>query len=194
MKCIQSRDALVYHLTCRGGQFQDGIEQVTKDKSFHQMKQNSARHYIRKWGSWIKNDEYQHPIIAPKYNIAFVVDYCTLPALEALEPWCDRLYIASSFGDTIHNLRTQYIMDECMNTSCDLLNRVLTDSLNDAQGENDIVVNIDCNTFDGDDFIFIQQLSEIIKDSGTPRATFELGNLKITIHNMIEYQNDLINV
>jgi hypothetical protein len=85
-------------------------------------------------------------------------------------------------------------MDECMNTSYDLLNRVLTDSLNDAQGENDIVVNIECNTFDSDDFIYIQQLSEIIKDSGVPGAAFELGNLKITIHSMTEYQTDLIHI
>ena len=188
----QPWNSLVYHLTGRGAGSFEG------DKARHAAWQKdmikSTKEFIRKWGSNVKHTELMHPIIAPKYNIAFVVDYCTLPALEALEPWCDRLYIASSFGDTIHNLRTQYIMDECMNTSCDLLNRVLTDSLNDAQGENDIVVNIDCNTFDGDDFIFIQQLSEIIKDSGTPGATFELGNLKITIHSMSEYQNDLIHI
>ena len=193
---IQSWDGLVYHFTSRGSRFNKhagGAAGVNSEEWLYTTNKN-ARNFIRKWGHFVKHDSLMKPIITPKYNIAFVVDYCSIAALAALEPWCDRLYISSSFGDTIHNLRTQYIMDECMNTSYDLLNRVLTDSLNDAQGENDIVVNIECNTFDSDDFIYIQQLSEIIKDSGVTGATFELGNLKITIHSMTEYQNDLIHI
>jgi glycosyltransferase involved in cell wall biosynthesis len=193
---IQSWDGLVYHFTSRGSRFNKhagGAAGVNSEEWLYTTNKN-ARNFIRKWGHFVKHDSLMKPIIPPKYNIAFVVDYCSIAALAALEPWCDRLYISSSYGDTIHNLRTQYIMDECMNTSYDLLNRVLTDSLNDAQGENDIVVNIECNTFDSDDFIYIQQLSEIIKDSGVTGATFELGNLKITIHSMTEYQNDLIHI
>jgi hypothetical protein len=38
----------------------------------------AARNYLRKWGSWIKNDEYQYPTISPKYNIAYVVKKCNL--------------------------------------------------------------------------------------------------------------------
>jgi glycosyltransferase involved in cell wall biosynthesis len=193
---IQSWDGLVYHFTSRGSRFNKhagGAAGVNSEEWLYTTNKN-ARNFIRKWGHFVKHDSLMKPIITPKYNIAFVVDYCSIAALAALEPWCDRLYISSSYGDTIHNLRTQYIMDECMNTSYDLLNRVLTDSLNDAQGENDIVVNIKCNTFDSDDFIYIQQLSEIIKDSGVTGATFELGNLKITIHSMTEYQNDLIHI
>jgi glycosyltransferase involved in cell wall biosynthesis len=193
---IQSWDGLVYHFTSRGSRFNKhagGAAGVNSEEWLYTTNKN-ARNFIRKWGHFVKHDSLMKPIIPPKYNIAFVVDYCSIAALAALEPWCDRLYISSSHGDTIHNLRTQYIMDECMNTSYDLLNRVLTDSLNDAQGENDIVVNIECNTFDSDDFIYIQQLSEIIKDSGVPGAAFELGNLKITIHSMTEYQTDLIHI
>ena len=193
---IQSWDGLVYHFTSRGSRFNKhagGGAGKNSEEWLYTTNKNS-RNFIRKWGHFIKHDSLMKPIIPPKYNIAFVVEYCNIAALAALEPWCDRIYIASSNGDTIHNLRTQYIMDEDANTSYDLIKRVLTDSLNDAQGENDIVVNIDCNTFDGDDFIYIQQLSEIIKDSGVPGATFELGNLKITIHSMTEYQNDLIHI
>ena len=133
------------------------------------------------------------PVIIPKYNIAFVVDRCPMAALAALEPWCDRIYIASSKGAILEMLRSQYIFDEHEHTSYDLLKRVVNNHYNDADGENDIVVRIDCDTFDEDDFIYIQQLSEIIKDSGIP-GNFELGHLKITINSMEEYQNDLINV
>ena len=63
MKLIQSRDALVYHLTCRGGKWIDGIEQVTTDTKFHDMTIKARNHYLKKWGCWIQNDEYQHPIL-----------------------------------------------------------------------------------------------------------------------------------
>ena len=192
---VQTWEGYVYHMTCRGSRFNPTLTTPgTNSSEWEKQNLKSTRNFIRKWGHFCKHDALMKPIVPPKYNIAFVVEYCTIAALAALEPWCDRIYIASSNGDTIHNLRTQYIMDEDANTSYDLIKRVLTASLNDAQGENDIVVNIDCNTFDGDDFIYIQQLPEIIKDSGVPGATFELGNLKITIHSMTEYQNDLIHI
>lgn len=147
MELIQSRDALVYHLTCRGGIFQDGIEQITKDEKFHDMKDKAAKYYLRKWGSWIKNDEYQHPILSPVYKKS-----CKLinpnPQLEqVLEPWFN-------------------------------------------EGE-DIIVEIDENNFTQQDFQIIQQLNDIIKDSGEI-GEFELGNLKIKITALNEYQNDLI--
>jgi len=187
MTCIQSRDALVYHLTCRGGQFQDGVEQVTTDAAFHQMKDNAARNYLRKWGSWVKNDEYQHPIIAPKYNIAYVVKHANLPIVEALEPWCDRLYIEDSIQVTTDSYREK----EQSNTKFDLTKKVLTLEYNDPKGENDIVVEFDARNFTQQSFQVIQQLPEIIKQSGEV-GEFELDIFKITIYSMTEYQNNLI--
>jgi glycosyltransferase involved in cell wall biosynthesis len=58
------------------------------------------------------------------------------------------------------------------------------------EGE-DIIVEIDGNRFSQQDFQIIQQLNAIIKDSGEI-GEFELGNLKITINSLTEYQNDLI--
>jgi glycosyltransferase involved in cell wall biosynthesis len=182
MKCIQSRDSFVYHLTCRGGQFQDGIEQITKDQQFHSMKHTAARNYLRKWGSWIKNDSYQHPIISPKYNIAIVLTNGNIHALETLEPWCDRIYVENKFD---------YIQKEQPNTKFDLSKRVMTIGLNDPQSENDIVIEIDANKFNQRSFELLQQLPLIIKESGDI-GTFELEDLKITINQMEEKQNDLI--
>ena len=43
------------------------------------------------------------------------------------------------------------------------------------------------------DFGIIQQLNDIIKENGEI-GSFELGNLKITINSMNEYQNDFIKI
>ena len=58
-------------------------------------------------------------------------------------------------------------------------------------GGTDIVVEVDGNRFTNDDFNYIQNLNAIVKDSGEI-GEFELGNLKITINSLDEYQNELI--
>lgn len=194
MTCVQSRDSLVYHLTCRGGQFQDGIEQITTNPQFHSMKRTSQRHYLRKWGHWIKNNEYQHPIIPQKYNVAFVVHKCNMEILEALEPWCDRIYIDDEMGV----LTTHYYDSEQSTTKYDLTKRVLCIGHNDPSGENDIVVEFDATKLTREDYVNIQTLSDILDASdlnselNEPGEAFELGNLKLTIYNIQTYQKELI--
>jgi GT2 family glycosyltransferase len=60
-------------------------------------------------------------------------------------------------------------------------------------GGKDIIVEADGNSFTQQDFITIHQLNDIIKESGEI-GSFELGNLKITINSMDEYQNTLIKI
>ena len=60
-------------------------------------------------------------------------------------------------------------------------------------GGKDIIVEIDGNTFNQQDYQTIQQLSAIIQDSGEV-GTFELGNLKITINSITDYSKDLIKI
>jgi len=187
---IQSWEAYVYHLTCRGGQFQDGIEKVTDDPFFHNMKSKAMRNYLRKWGSWIKNDEYQYPIIPSKYNIAYVVRNCNLPLLEALEPWCDRIYVDEVF---IIGRMQDYIEMEQANTKFDLSKRVLTIKNNDPLAENDIVIEFDAIQLNQNNFQLLQQLPEIIQGSGEI-GQFELDVFKITIHSLETYEHTLINL
>ena len=71
-------------------------------------------------------------------------------------------------------------------------NPQLEDALDIWQnGGTDIVVEVDGNRFTNDDFNFIQNLNAIVKDSGEI-GEFELGNLKIIINSLEEYQNELI--
>jgi len=57
----------------------------------------------------------------------------------------------------------------------------------------DIIVEIDGNMFNQQDFQYIQQLSAIIQDSGEI-GTFNLGNLKITINSLESYEETLIKI
>ena len=58
-------------------------------------------------------------------------------------------------------------------------------------GGEDIIVEVNGNSFTQQDFTTIQQLNDIIKESGEI-GSFELGNLKITINSINEHQNTLI--
>jgi len=48
--------------------------------------QNSTKDFIRKWGTHVINDEYLHPIIKHKYNVAFIIKNCSKQLLSILEP------------------------------------------------------------------------------------------------------------
>ena len=184
MKLIQSRDALVYHLTCRGGKWIDGVEQITKDPDFHSMTVNARNHYLRKWGVWIENDSYQHPILTPKYDIGFIVKTCNASLLHALEPWCSNIYIE----DDMQVLTIDYFEKEKNNTLYDLSERIKP---YDNEKNNEILVEIDGTTFSQEDFTTLQQLPKIIKDSGEV-GEFQIGNIFISIVQMNEYQKNNI--
>jgi len=184
-KIVQSRDALCYHMTCRGHRWNRGVGIVNSD--YEATMNRCRKEYLRKWGSWIKNDEFQYPILDPKYNIAFMVKHCTSEILELLEPWCDRIYI----DDTMQVITSHYIDKEQSNTKFDLSKRIYTLEYNDPKLENDIVVEFDMKKFDQQSFNIIQQLPEIIKESGEV-GEFELDVFKITINSLTKYQNDLI--
>jgi glycosyltransferase involved in cell wall biosynthesis len=198
---IQSRDSFTYHMTCRGSRFKDGLEieaeiplpdgtiwYKPKDSEEYKALRNiKFREWWRKWGSNVLHDELMMPKVSPKYNIAFVAKHCNLQLLQLLEPWCDRIYIDDELGI----LFAAYYETEHKNTSYDLKKRVLNTKWNDPQGENDIVVEFDAKQITQQSFEIIQQLSEILKESGEV-GEFELDIFKVTINSLIEYQNDLI--
>ena len=112
----------------------------------------------------------------------FIVTNTNPQLLEILEPLCSVIY---TDGDYV-----TYQQQESTKTSFDLNDRV---RILESGKINDILVNIDGTTFTQQDFQIINQLSEILQDSGEI-GQFELGNLHITINSLEEYQNDLIKV
>lgn len=182
---VQPWNSLVYHLTGRGAGSFDGDQERHRLWQIDMMK--STKEFLRKWGSNVKHTELMYPIVPPKYNIAYIVKHANLPIVEALEPWCDRLYIE----DSMQVITDSYREKEQPNTKFDLSKRVLTLEYNDPKAENDIIVEFDARNFTQQSFQLIQQLPEIIKESGEV-GEFELDIFHVTINAMTEYQDDLI--
>ena len=182
---VQSRDAFVYHLTCRGHRWTERIGE--DDEYFKQASVKAGRNWLRKWGSWIKNDEFQYPIIMPKYDIGFKVSSCNLELLKMLEPWCSDILI----DDEMQVLTSYYIDEEQKRTLYDLSTKIKTTPWHTLT--NEIILEVDRMTFTQQDFEAIQMLADIIQKSGEV-GNFELLNMKLNIRNMNQYQNNLIKV
>jgi glycosyltransferase involved in cell wall biosynthesis len=147
---IQSRDALVYHLTCRGHRWNDkaGGEIGKNDDLYKIFEEKARKYYLKKWGTWIKNDEYQHPILSPVYRKKIII-HNENPNLIPIYDWFN-------------------------------------------EGE-DIIVIIDGNTFTQQDFQYITQLNDIIKDNGSI-GEFKLGNITIKINKIEDISKNLITI
>jgi hypothetical protein len=194
IKFIQTWEGCVYHMTCRGSRFADGAKRNPNGEVFMKnretdewLKQNqkSTREFLRKWGHYCKHDALLKPIIPPKYDIGFIIKNCNLQLLEALEPWCSTVYCDEQF--TVGRV-SDYV--EIEDTSYDLYEKVKPF---DNEKNNEILVTIDGNKFTQQDFQYIQQLPEILADSGEPGFHGELGNIIVEIfEEMNTYEKDLI--
>jgi glycosyltransferase involved in cell wall biosynthesis len=177
---VQSRDAFVYHLTCRGHRWTEGIQNDTPEFLYYQNR--AIRNFIRKWGGGIRNDEYHHPIISHKYDVGFIVKNCSPQLLEFLEPWCSTIYVDCDYKS--------YIEKEQSNTKYDLWDRIKP---YDNEKQNHILIDFDARYFTQSSFNILQQLSDIIAESGEI-GEFELDCFKITISNLTSFEENLIKI
>jgi GT2 family glycosyltransferase len=174
---VQSRDALCYHMTCRGHRWNKGVGIENSD--YKETMDRCRREYIRKWGDWIQNDEFQFPIINPKFNRGIILTNGNTDLLEALEPWADTMYTDVEYGE--------YIEKEQHRTVTSLWERIKP--IEDVK-ENDIIIEVDGRTFNQQDYIFIQQLAAILKENKPQNGKFKLGNLIIEI---VKYNEEVLN-
>ena len=196
-KLIQSRDSFVYHMTCRGSRFKDGIEieaeiplpdgtiwyKPKDSEEYKELRAVKFREWWRKWGQNVLHDELMMPTVLPKYNIAFRIENCSQELLHLLEPWCDRIYSDAEW--------MKYVTLEQPKTKFDLRKRCHSLTQQDRYDYDDIIVEITGTQFNQQDFQLIQNLSAIIQDSGE-QGTFRLGNLQITIIDIQDRINELI--
>jgi len=186
IKFVQTWGGCVYHMTCRGSRRNtvDKAKNIYEDSpEWLAQNQRSSRNFIRKWGHFVKHDSLMKPIIPSKYDIGIVLDNNDTQLLHMLEPWCNTIYCGVGV-----DLRQNYITNEQPNTTIDLSKRVLPFN---SEKTNEIIVTIS-NKFEQQDFEYIQQLSEILADSGEPGFHGDLGNLTIYVKTMETFENDLI--
>jgi GT2 family glycosyltransferase len=171
MNLFTSLDAMCYHFVSKTSRFSDEYKDRTK-----QIEQSSIRNYVRKWGN---RDE------SPKYDIGFILHNANLNILGGVEPWCSNIYI------TDENLKNEYISYEKTKTKFDLNQRIKI--INKDTIINNIIVEFDGTQINNDNFLLLQKLSNVIKESGDI-GIFELDIFKIIIRDMTDYQNTLINI
>ena len=188
VRFVQTWEGFVYHMTCRGSRFADGATRNPDGEVFMKNRetdewltqnQKATREFIRKWGHFVKHDALLKPIVPPKYDIGFVITNANQQLIEALEPWCSSIYCDFNIAS--------YIANE--NTSFDLYKKFKPF---DNEKQNEILIQIDGSKFTQEDFGFIQQMSEIIQDSGEVKFHGEIGNLTIDIIQMNTYEKELI--
>ena len=179
----QPWNSLVYHLTGRGGQFQHGKvtqDETQKSDEWRQLMNNSTREFIRKWKSTVKHTPLMKPIVSPIYDTGIQIVNGNENLLGALEPWGHNIYVDLDYGN--------YIDKEQPNTEDNLILKLYPI---DEKPKNDIVIRIDGKTFTQQDFLYLQEMGNIISKSGEI-GKFKVGNLVIEINKVSEIQSNLI--
>jgi len=192
-KFVQVWKGLVYHMTCRGSRFKDGAIRNPNGEVFMKNRESeewliqnkkSTREFIRKWGHFVKHDTMMKPVVPPKYSVGFVIENCNSQMLELLEPWCDNLYSDFVGHKGLHD--NQYIERE--RTSFDLKKRIHSDHMNPTDG---VVVRFDASKLTQENFKIIENLSEILQDSGELGVS-ELDIFNIEIKSLDTTEKDLV--
>jgi len=181
----QTWDGYVYHMTCRGSRRAKGKAKdvFTDSPEWLEHNQRSTRNFIRKWGTMVRHDELEYPVIPKRYKIRYNITDCTPELLHFIEPYAYEVDTNMS-----ENLIDKYIKEEQENTKIELDCKFHLRSSSPA----DIVVTVNGRKFTNEDAGVIDNLADIITDSGEEKATFELGNLTIEINSMKSYEDELI--
>lgn len=185
---IQSRDALVYHLTCRGHRWNKGVGIENEDYQY--TMERGRKYFLRKWGQWIQNDEYQYPMIYPKYNVrAIIKNLMDINFLKFIEPLVSMVVCDNQ---TIVN---QYIKLEQDNNPFDMTSRVSTGTVDLTNY--DVNVIIDCKHLSNEDInnlriinLIVSQLSNNELDD--VKGTYEIGNIVLQINQINNTIQELV--
>lgn len=186
---IQSRDAFVYHMTCRGSRFKDGIEiereiplpdgtiwyKPKDSEEYLFLRDKKFKEWWRKWHTDVLHDANMKPIVPGRYETAFVVKNSNLITMSVLEPWCDTLYTDDELGIN----EAAYYQEEAKNTMFDLKKKFKV--IKYETPKESIIVEFDGTKLNEAHFRgFIKQLPQIldtIKETGTYQ--FDIFTLRV---------------
>ena len=186
---IQSRDAFVYHMTCRGSRFKDGIE-IEKEiplpdgtiwykpkdsEEYTILRQHKFREWWRKWHTDVLHDDLMMPIVPKRYDTGFIVKNCNTQILSILEPWCDTIYVDCDYTAYVdaENEKSEYDISESVKPY-------------DNEKNNHILISFDAAKLTNQHFTdFIKQLPFIIEETGQT-GTFNYDIFQIDIISLEE--------
>lgn len=201
-KFVQARDSFVYHMTCRGSRFKDGIQiqqeipvdggkvwkKSKNSDEYTTLRQIKFREWWRKWHMNVLHDEMMLPKICKRYDVGFKIhniQHNGYKLLPLLEPWCDTIYTDAPVW-----VKEQYTQNE-EKTSHFKIGPKLR-SLTPVGGFfNNVIVEFDVRNFKQEHYNIIENLMFIIEDSGEV-GEFEYDIFKITIKSMESYEKNLI--
>lgn len=173
---IQSWSSLVYHLTCRGGQFEHAKEnkdfQIKSDEWMYKN-QVSLLEYIRKWGGLFKEDGPCVPKPNKKYNVGIKIKNSDFSILN-VEPYFDNLCVDCDYTLYVNNMQPLSKFN---------LTDKFVNSLN-----NDIIIEFDLHSGNTEELNYIITNIEDFMKQINEVGSYEFGTVnlkinKIQIHN-----------
>ena len=181
---IQSWSAMVYHLTCRGGQFAhaEKMEDFNKKDEAWQINNSiSMNDYIRKWGGFLKQSDTLEPIPNVKYNIGLRVLNCfDSKFISRIEPFFDQIQCEADV--------TNYIKGASALTSFDLASKfvseITTDMILEADYK-DILNNQELFNY------ILHNLPDLISNEVQEKGEYELQIFKLIVNKVGQHQPKL---
>ena len=171
---IQPWNAMVYHLTCRGGQFEHAISTEnlkTKSENWNELAAENTKKFIRKWGTQPMYDEFQYPMVMPKYDIGLVIYNATIDLVTFLEPYFTTIY-TNNLGEFAGVSKIKDINNELTN---------------------DTIVEVKMADLTNENIEFLFKIPYVLKQN-TQVGSFKVDIFNLYIKNYNEYQNELIKV
>jgi hypothetical protein len=171
---VQPWNSLVYHLTCRGGQFEHAISTEnlqTKSENWNALAAENTKKFIRKWGTQPLYDQYQYPMVMPKYNIGLIIYNAPTDLVVFLEPYFTTIY-TNNLGQVDGVSKLKDINDELTNDS---------------------FVTVNAEHLTNENIEFLLKIPYVLKQN-TQIGAFKVDIFNLYIKNYNEYQNELIKV
>lgn len=206
---IQSWDSLVWHFTCRGSRFKDGVDvekiidlpdgskwyKPKDSEEYISLRKQKFREWWRKWKTNVLHDNMMLPIVGNVYDIGLVItdiknynENQFLNIIYHIEPWVSKLGI---FDNYEHPIIKKYIEFEQPNTKYNLHHRIVPENV---VSNNDITLYISYENLlknINENITFITMLSDIISDSGKV-GNMSYNDFKIKIKSLNTYQHYFI--
>jgi len=170
---IQSWSAMVYHLTCRGGQFAHAEKMEdfkTKSEDWNKNNIISMYEYIRKWGGFLKQSDTLEPIPNIKYNIGIEIKNCKSEKILSIEPYFDHIKVdidSKSYCDYIQPY-----------TAFDIKSKFVEEL------DDDIILIADFNDMIKQENMFqslLESLQDLIHNNSEDLGVYQLGDFKLDI-------------